>query len=292
MLTVKRVGRTLRPVRRRRVSTERMMAAWLENLTSPRTREAYGRDVSAFGAWCTANGHDLLQVGTTEVSSYRDDCRVEGVQPSTIARRLSALASFYDHALRARAVAANPVAEVARPLRRRDALSGETPDVGLMKREVAALFAAAARLGPKVVVLVGLLVLDGLKLAEVLALDIQHLRRAGRTMQATVTRRGVPQAIELDERTAHAIATYVHARTAGPLLVGDSPTQDGTSRLTRFGADFLLKRAAAGAGLERLSANTLRRTHIAMSHHDGATVEAIADRVGHANPRDTRRYLG
>jgi integrase len=75
------------------------------------------------------------------------------------------------------------------------------------------------------------------------------------------------------------------------LLVGDSPIQDRSERLSRFGADFLLKRAANMAGLQPVSANTLRRTYITLSHRDGAAVEDISRRVGHASARDTLRYL-
>jgi site-specific recombinase XerD len=263
-----------------------LVAAWLDGLESPHTRDAYGRDVAAFVTWCEAYGHEILRVGLAEVSDYRDDCAAEGVRPATIARRLSALASFFDHALDERAIDLNPVATVARPA------SGRVPPrSGLEEPEAAALMAAAAASGPKVLVLVALLLLEGLKLAEALALDVEQLEHSGRRMQVTVTRRGVSQPLELDPRTARAINAYLGDRMRGPVLVGDSPTQDGSTRLTRFGADFLLKRAAAGAGIESLSANTLRRTHITMSHLGGATVEEIAERVGHANPRDTRRFL-
>jgi site-specific recombinase XerD len=268
------------------LTREHLVTAWLRQLQSERTREAYGRDLAAFATWCAANGHDLLRVGIAEVSEYRDDCGDEGARPATVARRLSALASFFDHALVARAVKANPVTAVHRPV----ACVAEA-QAGLDARKAEALLAAAGDIGPKVLVLVALLMLEGLKLAEALALDVEQLEDSGRRMKAMVTRRGGAQSIELDRRTARAIAAYLKGRTRGPLLLGQSPTQPGTLRLTRFGADFLLKRAAAGAGLEPLSANTLRRTHIATSHRAGDTVEAIAGRVGHANPRDTRRYL-
>jgi site-specific recombinase XerD len=265
---------------------DRVVAAWLDDLLSDHTRDAYGRDVAGFVAWCDAKGHDLLRVGVAEVSDYRDECGDEGVRPATIARRLSALASFFDHALADRRVDANPVVAVTRP-----SSPPHRARAGLTRREASALMSSARDIGPKVVVLVALLLVEGLKLAEVLGLNVEHLDAGGRTMRATVTRRGTPHSVGLSRRTARAITAHLAGRSGGPLLVGDSPTQDGRSRLTRFGADFLLKRAAAGAGLDPLSANTLRRTYIAASHRDGATVGHIAERVGHADPRATRRYL-
>lgn len=283
MLTVKVPGGDTRGVATRQRASEGLVAVWLHQLGSERTRDAYGRDLAAFATWCAANGYDLLRVGNAEVTEYRDDC---GDRPATVARRLSALASFFRHAAAAGAVGVNPIADVERPV--------APPQEGqacLGEAEAEALMSAACTLGPKVAVLVALLLLEGLKLTEALSLDVEHLDASGQTMRATVTRRWGAQSIELDRRTAQAIRANLKGRRRGPLLLGESPTRPGSLRLTRFGADFLLKRAAERAGLEPLSANTLRRTHITTSHRDGATVEEIAGRVGHANPRDTRRYL-
>ena len=259
---------------------------WLDGLSSARTRDAYGRDLDAFIAWCEANGHAPLEVGETEVSDYRDDCGDAGALPATVARRLSALSSFYEHARAARVVPANPVHDVERP-------SDARPDqpAGLDEHDALALLDAAAAVGPKAVVLVALLMLEGMKLAEALGLDIEQLAGSGWAMRATVVRRGTEQDLALDGRTARAIKAYLGTRTTGPLLVGDSPTRDRPARLTRFGADFLLKRAASEAGLEPVSSNTLRRTYITLSHREGTAVEDISHRVGHATARDTRRYL-
>lgn len=264
----------------------RLQRGWLDDLSSARTRDAYGRDVDAFEVWCEAKGLSLLEAGEAEVSQYRDDCGAAGALPATVARRLSALASFYEHARAAQAVSSNPVDGVDRP----EPSTGAQPS-GLDEGDALALLDAAATVGPKAVVLVALLMLEGMKLAEALGLDIEQLHGSGWGMRATVVRRGSQQDLTLDGRTARAITAYLGGRTHGPLLVGESPTQTSSARLTRFGADFLLKRAASQAGLAPVSANTLRRTYIGLSHRDGAGVEEISRRVGHATARDTRRYL-
>ncbi len=243
--------------------------------------------MSAFVEWCEAKGQTPLEVSEADVGEYRDHCSESGALPATVARRLSALASFYEHALAARAVPSNPVVAVDRPA---PSQKGVQPS-GLDEADALALLDAAGTVGPKVVVLVALLMLEGMKLAEALGLDIEQLDGSGWAMRATVTRRGAEEDLALDGRTARAITAYVGGRTAGPLLVGESPMQDRPERLTRFGADFLLKRAATRAGLEPVSANTLRRTYIALSHRDGAAVEDISRRIGHASARDTLRYL-
>jgi hypothetical protein len=73
--------------------------------------------------------------------------------------------------------------------------------VGLESSEAAALMAAGAELGPRVLVLVALLLVEGLKLSEALALDVARLDCTGWTVHATVVRRGLVQSIALDRRT-------------------------------------------------------------------------------------------
>jgi site-specific recombinase XerD len=266
---------------------EALALTWLADLASAHTRDAYGRDFGAFVVWCVSTGRAPLGVSAADVDDYRDDCRERGVRPATVARRLSALSSFYDHAVHAQAVEANPVDTVKRP-----AVGDARARSGLPEDEALAMLDAAAEMGPKVAALVALLLLEGLKLGEALALDVEQLDGSRWTMYVSVLRRGRTERFELDRQTASCITAHLAGRTSGPLLVGDSPTQDGRTRLTRFGADFLLKRTADRAGLKRpVSANTLRHTYIELSHRDGVPVEQIARRVGHASARDTRRYL-
>lgn len=260
--------------------------AWLDGLASAHTRDAYRRDLAVFRAWCAAECELPLEVGAGEVGRYRDACGDAGAGPATILRRLSALSSFFDHAVAAAAVERNPVTGVGRPA------PATATSPALDESEALALFDAAVDLGPKVAVLVALLLWDGLKLGEALALDAAEIQGPGRSLRATVVRRRQRVSVPLDERSALAIRWHLDGRDQGPLLLGDSPTLGPGSRLTRFGADFLLKRAATRADLGRtISANTLRRTYIANAHRGGTPVEDIRHQVGHHSARDTRRYL-
>jgi integrase len=164
-------------------------------------------------------------------------------------RRLSALSSFYRHAAGA---AGNPVEGAARP-----AAPDPASDT-LSTAEAARLWAAACRLGPKTASLVGLVLLDGLKTSEVLPLDVGDVRFGRATATVAIQRRDAPTPVAA--QTAVVLRRYVGPRRSGPLFVGDNPTRD-PARLTRFGVDYLVKRAGAEAGLDApLTVNTLRRS--------------------------------
>jgi len=277
-------------VARRRKSEEArfedLVADWLDGLASESTRDAYRRDLAAFADWCGADGGSPLTAGGVDIDRYRDACDDGGAGRATIARRLSALSSFYEHARQSEVVGVNPVEHVRRPAR------SATPTPSLDDGQAAELFAAAEALGSKVAVLVGLLLWDGMKLGEALGLDIEQIEKTRGGLQATVSRRGESRSVPLDRRTAKAIRRYLGGRAEGPLLVGTSPTQQAGLRLTRFGADFLVKQAANHAGLgPAVSANTLRRSYITTARRNGTPVDDIQRHVGHTATRDTLRYL-
>ena len=79
--------------------------------------------------------------------------------------------------------------------------------------------------------------------------------------------------------------SHLDGRTEGPLLLGESPTRP-PARLSRFGADYVLKRISADAGFRRaISANTLRRGYVASVFAGGVSVDSIRDDVGHTTWR-------
>lgn len=231
-----------------------LRTTWLESLTSDRTRDAYARDLAGFHEWY-GPGRSPLSARGRSFDRYRTARQAAGDQPSTLARRLSALSSFYEHALAAGKIRANPLAGVARPT-----VSAAAVARVLTRGEVSALERGATVSGPRAELLVALLVREGLRLDAVLGLDVEeleHLRlRSGPRSPGRPSR---PAA--WSRRTRQAVAAVVGTRTDGPLFLGASPTRREDARLTRFGADFILKQAAAAGGVDGpLSAGTLRRT--------------------------------
>ena len=108
-----------------------------------------------------------------------------------------------------------------------------------------------------------------------------------------VVRHGDISNIELDRSGSHSMGALERSSSKpGPLLTGRSHGRPGPIRLTRFGADHLLKQAAAEAGIPRpVSANVLRRTHVTTAQRAGVPIEEIRQSMGHRDVRTTRRYL-
>jgi site-specific recombinase XerD len=108
-----------------------------------------------------------------------------------------------------------------------------------------------------------------------------------------VVRHGDALVIPLDRSASRSMATLERTTFApGPLFVGPSRGRSGATRLTRFGADHLLKQAAASANIQQpVSANVLRRTHVSIAQREGVSLDDIRQTMGHRDVRTTRRYL-
>ncbi|RKR93137.1 site-specific recombinase XerD [Micromonospora pisi] len=281
--------------------------AWLRNRRlSEHTRAAYRRDIAGWLTWCAGRDLDPLRATFLDVNSYGRDLEStvdprsgRSLTPATVARKLSALSSWYDFLARLRAVDANPVSGADRPRVSRDhsATVGMTPD------EVDALLAAAdADTGPTAArnrVALAFLADLGLRVGELVSLDLSDLgyERGHRSIRF-VGKGGRARRRALTPGTAYALDAYLRDRAAtermpveqlsGPLLV------TGTGgRLDRHAVFRLVRRLARLAGIPawaKLSPHSLRHAFATTARSEGVPLEDVQDAMGHADPRTTRRY--
>lgn len=273
--------------------------AWLRNRRlSAHTRSAYRRDVDAWLRWSDRAGLDPLAATFLHVNEYARelestvDIRTgRPLTPATVARRLSALASWYDFLVRLGAVGSNPVAGADRPRVARD----HSATVGLTAAEVDALLAAAgADTGPQAPrnrAMLTLLADLGLRVGELVGLDVADLghERGHRTVRF-VGKGGKPRRRALAPGTAAALDAYLGVRGCadGPLFV----TGTG-ARVDRHAVFRLVRRLARDAGIPawaKLSPHSLRHAFATTARDEGVPLEDVQDAMGHADPRTTRRY--
>lgn len=281
--------------------------AWLANRRlSVHTRDAYRRDIAGWLGWCADHDVDPLRASFLQVNTYGRSLETtlgartgRPLTPATIARKLSALSSWYDFLVRLRAVDANPVAGADRPRVDRD----HSATVGLTPQEVDALLAAAqADTGPTAArnrAVVALLADLGLRVGELVSLNLDDLgfERGHRSVRF-VGKGGRSRRRALTPGTAYALDAYLAARAAaqgvavpeltGPLLV----TATG-GRLDRHSVFRLVRRLARAAGIPawaKLSPHSLRHAFATTARAEGVPLEDVQDAMGHADPRTTRRY--
>jgi integrase/recombinase XerD len=83
---------------------------WFANLDNPRTRRAYRLDVKEFTAFAgVERPEEMRQITRAHLIAWRKDLERRGLAPSSIRRKLAAVASLFDHLCEVNAVRPNPL---------------------------------------------------------------------------------------------------------------------------------------------------------------------------------------
>lgn len=259
----------------------------------PHSSRAYLSDLKAWYAWCAQVGvHPLaarrhhVDVWVRHLSQEPQPRTRRPASPASIARRLSCLSKFYDYGIKdAELLEHSPVANVRRPK-----VSDDSSTVGLTAEQLDQLLTAAEADGPRSAALVSLLVYNGLRIAEVLATDVEHFtHQRGHRVLRIVRKGGKASTEPLAPIVLRTLETYVGDRTTGPIFLNAS----GDARLSYSIAYKLIRRLAKRAGIpsaSKISPHSLRHSFATELLAAGVPLQDVQDAMGHADPRTTRAY--
>jgi integrase/recombinase XerD len=148
------------------------------------TREAYALDLRQFTSWCRDRSLPLFAVRRADIEGFARDLEARGRARATVTRRLCTIAGFYKYAVEEDLLEHSPAAHVRRPR-----VDYESHAVALDRNELGAILVAAGLGPPAEHALISLLALNGLRVSEATAADIEHLglERGHRTL--TITRK-------------------------------------------------------------------------------------------------------
>ncbi|MEO6123736.1 MAG: site-specific integrase [Ilumatobacteraceae bacterium] len=252
-------------------SSARLVDAWLAGHESENTRQSYRIDLATFGSWCAQHRAVPVSADIATLTAFGVARQTAGDSDATLRRRWSSLSSFYRYAIESGVVASNPVDGIHRPV---EADGIEPVTVPLSQNAVEAYLVMAAALDPRLDALVSMLVRDGIKVGEALAIDVDDIVGRSPRTSVTIRRNGKARQVMLAESTARAVRRCAARRTGQPLFTNDHRGRTRTpQRLSRFGADHLI-RQLRGSNDERVTANELRRYFITRKHHDGVSLSA------------------
>ncbi len=241
------------------------------------TRRSYATDLRLFASWCHEANLTLFDVRRAQLELVGRWMEETGRIRSTVARRLSTLASFYKYCEQEQLVDRNPALNLRRPK-----VDYESRTLGLDRNELGAFLVQARDHA-----LASLLALNGLRISEALGADVDGLdfERGHRTLK--IVRKGGKHAtIPLAPRTSRALDLYIAERTTGPIFLGAKG-----GRMDRYAADRTVKRQARRAGIaKRISPHCLRHSFITAALDAGVAVRDVQEAASHADPRTTMRY--
>ncbi len=241
------------------------------------TRRSYATDLRLFAAWCEEAKLELFSVRRSHLELFGRWMEESGRMRSTVARRLSTLASFYRYCEQEGLIGRNPAANVRRPK-----VDYESRTLGLARNELGAFLVQAGLGSARDHALASLLALNGLRISEALGADIDDLEfeRGHRTLKI-VRKGGKGAVIPLAPRTSRALDLYTGERTTGPIFLGAKG-----ERMDRYAADRTVKRLARRAGItKRISPHSLRHSFITAALDAGVPLRDVQEAASHADPR-------
>lgn len=136
---------------------------------SVQTAQAYARDIAHLVRHLDARGIELATATRADLGRYVRTLEAARVPPSTIRRRLAAIAGFYSHLRGEGLVAGSPADGLRRPR------GQSAPRIGPDAADLARLLSTARSDSPTAELLVDLLLVQGLRVSEAVSAADAHL---------------------------------------------------------------------------------------------------------------------
>jgi site-specific recombinase XerD len=263
---------------------------WLAD-QSELTQAVYKAEVTAFLDWA---GKPAQGVHIGDVVSYKRALADGGLAPATIAKKLSAIRSFYKVCHAQGLTPTNPTAGVKLPKVR-----DETSKDILSLAEVQKLFAqvdTSTALGLRDRAVLALLVINGLREVEIARANYGDLKEVdGIKVLVVHGKGGREDETVLRDDVHQALTAYLETRgdlkPSSPLFIGANHRAGKriSTRTVRYRIDHYLERA--GLKREGISGHSLRHTAITWPILAGASLVQAMELARHADPRTTKRYF-
>jgi tyrosine recombinase XerC len=262
-----------------------------ERNASPYTVRNYTTDLLGFFNFLKTKGiSSLKEVDRHVLRDYLSHLMEEGIVKASIARKLSAIRSFYRYLVREKIVTANPVANTSSPKLDRRLPSFLTPEEVVRLLEAPNL---STPQGQRDRALIELLYASGLRVSELVNLDMgqvnfdtDEIRVWGKGSKERVVLMGKP--------AAAALSTYLSQ--GRPKLLGNK--RSSALFVNRYGGRLIgrrvqriLEKYASLAGInKRVYPHLLRHTFATHLLDGGAGLRVVQELLGHANLSSTQIY--
>lgn len=280
----------------------------LNRHVSPHTVRAYDSDVTQYLAWVASNtGKKMSQLAPDDldmlsVRGHIADLNRAGKARSSVARKLSGLRTFVRYLRREEIIEHDPTAMAVAPKR------DQTIPTHLSEPEIERLIETPNTgdpLGRRDRAILELFYASGLRLSELVAIDLEDVNLSGR-MVRVMGKGGKERLVPFNQSALSAIKAWMKDRAVIRLGVREPGSgsrkksrvvQDplfinsrGT-RLTGRSVDRLLRRYVAQCSTRMgISPHALRHSFATHLLQRGADLRAIQELLGHARLSTTQRY--
>jgi len=283
----------------------------LNRHVSPHTVRAYDSDITHYLAWVAVDKQRKMSTLTpadldlTSVRAHLADLNKAGKARSSVARKLSALRTFVKYLRREELIEHDPTAMAVAPKR------DQTIPVHLSEPEIARLIetpSTADPLGRRDRAILELFYASGLRLSELVGIDLEDLNLPGR-MVRVMGKGGKERLLPFNQSALTALrawmadrAVILTDRSRRKVAIRRAPARRpkvddplflnarGT-RLTGRSVDRMLRRYVALCSTRLgISPHALRHSFATHLLQRGADLRAIQELLGHSRLSTTQRY--
>ena len=281
----------------------------LNRHVSPHTVRAYESDVTQYLAWVASDTGKKMSalvpadLDMTSVRSHITDLNRAGKARSSVARKLSALRTFVKYLRREELIDHDPTAMAVAPKR------DQTIPVHLSEPEIARLIETPSTgdpLGRRDRAILELFYASGLRLSELVGIDLEDLNLSGR-MVRVMGKGGKERLLPFNQSALTALKAWMKDRAAivqgarlkAPKAEVRRPKASSDplfvnfrgSRLTGRSVDRMLRRYVAQCSTRMgISPHALRHSFATHLLQRGADLRAIQELLGHSRLSTTQRY--
>lgn len=272
----------------------------VERGLSVNTVAAYGRDLALWSRFCVEESIQAREVKPSDVSLFLDRLRTGGapaskpLAPTSVARILVAVRSFYRYLAREGRIPSDPTATIGAPKRPRPipkAISLEDVESFITQPD-------DSPLGKRDRAILETLYGAGVRISELVSLDVDDVDMEDGSLLVRTGKGSRSRRVPLGRQARRALEAYlVGVRPAlatgsrGKGAAGALFLNARGGRLTRQGCWKLLKGHAASAGLRSsVSPHTLRHSFATHMLDAGADIRVVQELLGHASLSTTQVY--
>jgi integrase/recombinase XerC len=259
-----------------------------ERRLSPNTASNYARDLAALVRYCEQLRIEAWRgLDSQHIRSFAARSHAGGLAPRSVQRRLSATRSFFNYLLREGAITNNPAVDIRAP--KAGKRLPKTLDVDSMVQLL-----DVADTGPHVLqdrAMMELLYSSGLRLAELVGLDVGDVDRADRTVRV-IGKGAKTRIVPVGKHAVGALNAWLRERTT-VAAVGETAMFLGPSG-RRIAARTVQRRIAQRGrqkGIpQRVHPHLFRHsfaTHLLESSQD---LRGVQELLGHADIATTQVY--
>ncbi len=259
----------------------------LERRLSPRTLEAYRRDLEDIRAWLQEQQRDWLDLTQAEVRAWTALRHRQGLSGRSLQRRLAALRAFYAYLKREGHIRRNPAVGVRAPKLRRKLPS--TLDVDQMKQLLE--LSGDHPLDIRDQAMMELLYSSGLRLAELVSADLTDLDLSDAMIEVTGKGRKTRR-LPVGRKAREALQNWLRIRPS--LARNDEQalfvSQRGQRLSPRSVQSRLAKRAREQGSPRHVHPHLLRHSFASHMLESSGDLRAVQELLGHADISTTQIY--